>query len=66
MWAELKLHVDVPVVLEAVLKLDDVKMLHRLVNLDLSKELQTSSSASLFLPSKPRVDYVPCPCSWST
>lgn len=37
---ELELHVDVPIVLETMLKGDDVRVVHRLMDFDLSKELQ--------------------------
>jgi len=38
--AQLELHVDVALVLEARLERDDVGVLHRLVDLDLGKELR--------------------------
>ena len=38
--AEFELHVHIPVVLEAVLKRDNVGVNHGLVNLDLGKQLQ--------------------------
>lgn len=47
--AEFELHVDVPGVFEAVLERDDVGVLHRLVNLDLAKELGDGRSCVVSL-----------------
>lgn len=45
--AQFELHVHVALVFEAVLKVDDVGVLHRLVDLDLREQLQTRRSSAV-------------------